>query len=255
MAAVPATEVQGRETASGSTPADAQREPGTGGHTPAGHTIAAPAGTEAVPAIANTVVPSITPATAQGDARIATAGSTATAGLANDASVSAVDAPTASPADSQLARTPAAAPLHRQLLGPIATLAAGPNGERTLSVNIAPEALGPITVKALLGGEGIRMELSAPTDAGREALRSMLPELRRELAATGSGTITVSTSADSPSTPGGHTGSHGAGGGDARPFTGSASPAQRIRDELPPETPGQETSTARHNTSHLDVMA
>ncbi|HXD27156.1 MAG TPA: hypothetical protein VN621_00180, partial [Arthrobacter sp.] len=43
------------------------------------------------------------------------------------------------------------APLNQQLAGPIATLAAGPHGDRTLTVNVAPEGLGPVTVKAHLG--------------------------------------------------------------------------------------------------------
>lgn len=175
--------------------------------------------------------------------------------VSTDVGISAVDSLEAPTTEIPLARTQTPAPLHRQLLGPIASLAAGPNGERTLSVNIAPEALGPITVKAVLGGEGIRMELSAPTDAGREALRAMLPELRRELAATGSGTIMLSTGTDSSSTPGGHTGSQNAGGGDARPFTGAPSPGLRTRGEPAPDTPGRETTLALHDTSHLDVMA
>ncbi|MCV9996269.1 flagellar hook-length control protein FliK [Paeniglutamicibacter sp. ZC-3] len=186
---------------------------------------------------------------------MAATGATASAGVASDAAISAVEPLESSAVDMPLQRTQTPAPLHRQLLGPIASLAAGPNGERTLSVNIAPEALGPITVKALLGGEGIRMELSAPTDAGREALRAMLPELRRELAATGSGTIMLSTGTDSSSTPGGHTGSQNAGGGDARSFTGAPSPGMRTRGEPAPETPGRETALSLHDTAHLDVMA
>lgn len=178
---------------------------------------------------------------------------------ARDGSVAGIGATarTEEPAlENPLARTQASAPLHRQLLGPIATLAAGPNGERTLSVNIAPEALGPITVRAHLGEHGIRMELSAPTDAGREALRAMLPELRRELAATGSGAISVATDGgNGPGTGGGSAGSQNTPGGDARPFTGAAPPAVRTRDEPSPETPGQDTPPVQQTPSHLDVMA
>lgn len=254
VAAVPATEAQGQITTPDSTSADAQLEPETGGQSPAGHAATALAGTQEVPAVFNSGSQPIPVVAGQGDARMGAAGAAASGGVASGANISAVEPLESSAVDMPLQRTQTPAPLHRQLLGPIASLAAGPNGERTLSVNIAPEALGPITVKALLGGEGIRMELSAPTDAGREALRAMLPELRRELAATGSGTIMLSTGTDSSSTPGGHTGSQNAGGGDARPFTGAPSPGMRTRGEPAPETPGRETTLALHDTSHLDVM-
>lgn len=253
--AVPATEAQGQITTPNSTSADAQLEPETGGQSPADHAATARAGTQEGPAVSNAGSQPIPVGAGQGEARVAAAGAAASLGVASDAGISAVDPLESSAAETPLLRSQTPAPLHRQLLGPIASLAAGPNGERTLSVNIAPEALGPISVKALLGGDGIRMELSAPTDAGREALRAMLPELRRELAATGSGTIMLSTGTDSSSTSGGHTGSQNAGGGDARPFTGAPSPGMRTRGEPAPETPGRETTLALHDTSHLDVMA
>lgn len=252
-------QVQVHLTAPDSTSADAQHEPGAGGQIPAGHTAATLAGPEEVPAASNAGSGPIPAVAGQGEARTVTAGAAASPGAARDAGIQGVDALESSAAQLPPVRNQAPAPLHRQLLGPIASLAAGPHGERTLSVNIAPEALGPITVKAVLGGEGIRMELSAPTDAGREALRAMLPDLRRELAATGPGTIMLSTGADSPSTQGGQTGSQGGsqndGGGDARPFTGTHAPGLRARGEPGTETPGRETSLALHDTSHLDVMA
>jgi flagellar hook-length control protein FliK len=255
VAAVPATGGQAQEPATASTSADAQHVPDTGGQAPEGSVAPAPAGTEAAPTASNASAQALPPATGQTEARVSAADSMSSSRISSDGSISALDPLEASATESPLVRTQAPAPLHRQLLGPIASLAAGPNGERTLSVNIAPEALGPITVKAHLGGEGIRMELSAPTDAGREALRAMLPELRRELAAAGSGTITLSTGSDSPATSGGHGGSSGAGGGDARPFASTASPGLRTRDEPAPELPGRDTSAALHDTSHLDVMA
>ncbi len=251
--AVPASGARAPEPAPGS--AGAQHDSAAGGETRSSDAATVLAATEGVSTVANTAAQSIPPAVGQTGARIAPADTLASALVSGHGGISSVDSLEAAATESPLVRTQAPAPLHRQLLGPIATLAAGPNGERTLSVNIAPEALGPITVKALLGGDGIRMELSAPTDAGREALRAMLPELRRELAATGSGAITLATGSDSSATPGGHTGNPNAGGSDARPFAGSASPGLRTRDEPAPETPGQETSLAQHSTSHLDVMA
>lgn len=252
VAAVPNAEIHGQVTAPDANSVHVQQEPDAG-QTPA-DAATAPAGTQEVPAVSNAGFQPIPVVAGQGEARMAATGATASLGLSTDVGITAVEPLESSAVDTPVQRTQTPAPLHRQLLGPIASLAAGPNGERTLSVNIAPEALGPITVKAVLGGEGIRMELSAPTDAGREALRAMLPELRRELAATGSGTIMLSTGTDSSSTPGGHTGSQNAGGGDARSFTGAPAPGLRTRGEPAPETPGRETTLALHDTSHLDVM-
>jgi flagellar hook-length control protein FliK len=55
----------------------------------------------------------------------------------------------------------------------------------TLKVN--PEDLGPLTVRAHIDAAGVRIELFAPGDSGREALRSVLPDLRKELADSGFG--------------------------------------------------------------------
>lgn len=153
-------------------------------------------------------------------------------------------------------------PLNRQLAGPIASLATGPHGERTLSVNVAPEALGPVTVKAHLGHDGLRVELTAPTEAGREALRAMLPELRRDLAATGAGSVSIGTGtgsgagSDTGTGPGPGThpgGGQGPAGGDQR-FGGPSPLPGRPRGEVtpPPPTPA---SPPAHASSHLDVMA
>ncbi|OIH86774.1 hypothetical protein BLJ79_02095 [Arthrobacter sp. UCD-GKA] len=153
------------------------------------------------------------------------------------------------------ARTQPPLPLHRQLLGPIATLAAGPNGERTLSVNIAPEALGPITVKAHLGSEGIRMDISAPTEAGREALRAMLPELRRELAASGGGSITLNTTADGSSSGGSPRGEAFGDGGEQRAAPAPRSTVLPGGTGQPTEFQAQPELPTHRATSHLDVMA
>ncbi|MDQ0094638.1 flagellar hook-length control protein FliK [Paeniglutamicibacter psychrophenolicus] len=172
-----------------------------------------------------------------------------------DAGVAAVDSIEVPSATAAPVRTQPPLPLHRQLLGPIATLAAGPHGERTLSVNIAPEALGPITVKAHLGSEGIRMEISAPTEAGREALRAMLPELRRELAAGGGGNITLNTTADGSSTGGSPRGEAFGGGGEQRAAPGPRATVLPGGTGHPPEFQAQPELSTHRAASHLDVMA
>ncbi|MEB0305800.1 hypothetical protein QN345_10850, partial [Cryobacterium sp. 10I1] len=53
---------------------------------------------------------------------------------------------------------------------------------------VNPDNLGPVIVRAHIGGSAIRVELFAPTDLGRDALRAILPELRRDLAQGGTDT-------------------------------------------------------------------
>ncbi|MGL3805128.1 flagellar hook-length control protein FliK [Paeniglutamicibacter sp. R2-26] len=176
------------------------------------------------------------------------------------AGVSAVSVGSAPAVGNVLSGEAPTLPLNRQLAGPIASLATGPHGERTLSVNVAPEALGPVTVKAHLGHDGLRVELTAPTEAGREALRAMLPELRRDLAATGAGTVSIGTGAgagqEAGTGPGAGThpgGGQGPAGGDQR-FGGQSPLPGRPRAEAAPQPPTP-ASPPEHASSHLDVMA
>lgn len=72
-----------------------------------------------------------------------------------------------------------------QLSKPIFTLASAGAGEHVVTVKVTPENLGPITVRAHVGVDGMRVELFAPSDAGRDAIRSILPDLRKDLAGQG----------------------------------------------------------------------
>lgn len=54
-----------------------------------------------------------------------------------------------------------------------------------MTVHVTPDALGPVTVRAHVGADGVRVELFAPTDTGRDALRAILPDLRRDLSGAG----------------------------------------------------------------------
>jgi hypothetical protein len=90
-------------------------------------------------------------------------------------------------------------PLAAQLSSPIFTLstaAATRGGEQTLTVQVTPADLGPVTVRAHLTAQGVHIELFSAGDAGRDALRQALPDLRRDLAAAGGGgSIDVSSQA------------------------------------------------------------
>lgn len=101
----------------------------------------------------------------------------------------------AMPAAQQAAAVPAAAPaappsaagqpqLHTQLAKPVFSLLAAGAGEHVMTLKVTPESLGTVTVRAVIGTEGVRLELFA-ADAGRDAVRAVLPELRRELAGSG----------------------------------------------------------------------
>ena len=104
-----------------------------------------------------------------------------------------VAAPSGVPGQSAGVAVPTAAPaqvhppLAAQLTGPLFSLASGRAGEHTMTLSVTPENLGPVTVRAHIGAEGVRVELFAPNDAGREALRAILHDLKRDLASAGLG--------------------------------------------------------------------
>jgi flagellar hook-length control protein FliK len=90
-----------------------------------------------------------------------------------------------------------------------------------MTLQVTPEDLGPLTVRAQIDATGVRIELFAPGDVGREAIRGILPELRKELADSGFGaSVDVSdrsgpggTSQDSAGRDAGQDGSRGSRGG------------------------------------------
>lgn len=88
------------------------------------------------------------------------------------------------------APVPAATPqqvaaLPQQLQGPIAGLAQLGDGDHSVTVKIAPEALGPVTINAHIAGGRLDIQLSAPNGSGHDALNGMLSDLRRDLASNG----------------------------------------------------------------------
>ncbi|SES39458.1 flagellar hook-length control protein FliK [Actinokineospora terrae] len=113
------------------------------------------------------------------------------AGLAtvDMARVQAVDTPAAPPAPH--------APVHtqnaHQLAAELSPLR-GHNGEHELTVHLHPVDLGPVSLTARISGGDIHIDLGSATDAGREALRAALPELRRELEKAGFGSCQLGDS-------------------------------------------------------------
>ena len=52
-------------------------------------------------------------------------------------------------------------------------------------LRVDPESIGPVRVVAHIGPEGVRIELVGATAQARDALRTALPDLRRDLVAAG----------------------------------------------------------------------
>ncbi|MFJ4252459.1 hypothetical protein [Microbacterium sp. NPDC090003] len=66
----------------------------------------------------------------------------------------------------------------------VVSIAQRPAGSHQLTMTVSPDTLGPVTVRAHIGQNGeVRVELVGATDAGREALRAIVSDLRRDLAA------------------------------------------------------------------------
>ncbi|WP_336857754.1 flagellar hook-length control protein FliK [Sinomonas albida] len=111
----------------------------------------------------------------------------------------------AQPSSAQPATGPAPAPpgFAAQFARPLAGLATLAPGEHVLTLRVTPENLGPVTVQAHIGADGVRLELFAPSDAGRAAVQAVLPELRRDLAGTGLGATLDLSGRSAPQSHGG----------------------------------------------------
>jgi flagellar hook-length control protein FliK len=137
----------------------------------------------------------------------------------------------AAPADARAATASAApapaAPVPRhvllpQLSAPVLSLARAADGEHSVTLTVSPESLGPVTVRAHIAAGVIHLELHAPSEAGREALRAILTDLRRDLAVAAPGSSLAMSSDGSAAGPSAD-GRQGAGG---RSDTGAGSDAR-----------------------------
>jgi hypothetical protein len=137
------------------------------------------------------------------------------------------------------------------------SIAAGPPGEHFVTVRVAPENLGPVTVRARIGADGVRIELFAPTDVGRAAVQAVLAELRRDLAGTGLGASLDLSQHSAPShDPAAHDpagrGGHSHDGAYARGGAGTG-PAPSV-DPDEPQTDRSAPATAL-SAIRLDILA
>jgi flagellar hook-length control protein FliK len=147
------------------------------------------------------------------------------------------------------APVPAPIPLQTQIAGPVFTLAQGTAGEQTITINVTPENLGPVTVIARASAGSMHIELFAPSDSGREALRVLLTDLRRDLAVAGIPTsLSLSTQTGPPTADGTHPG--GAQTGVNQRDSGPGAAPQNDSQHNPQHNPQQNTAAQNeHNTN------
>ncbi|MGX1793282.1 flagellar hook-length control protein FliK [Microbacterium sp. NPDC055312] len=161
----------------------------SGAHDPSAAALAAPYGAALTRQGSGAAqVATGTPAVAES----AAAPSAATAASAPLPAATAAEAPAAGSA------RPALLP---QLSGPVIALARSPQGQHSITLTVSPENLGPVTVRAHIVGSSIRLELHSPSDAGRDALRVILADLRRDLSVAAPGASVDVSARDSGSSP------------------------------------------------------
>ncbi|MBA8814716.1 flagellar hook-length control protein FliK [Frigoribacterium faeni] len=176
-------------------------------------------------------------------------------------------APAVAPAPAPAAASAASAapaPLAQQLARPLFTLAAAGHGTHTVTVTVAPDALGPVTVRAHVSASGMQIEMFAASDAGRDAVRSIIPDLRRDMGGAGLQTSIDLSSQNQPSDPRGQHGaaafSDGRGSGPTpdRGLLGDATRASSAADGGTDGTDGGAAAAPRdpsHRPTSLDVLA
>lgn len=168
-----------------------------------------------------------------GDRGVAVAVAAAPPGPAAGAASGAAPVPPMAPVltpTAPLAAAPDVAPdgartVAAQVAPAVLSIAQRPAGAHQLTMTLNPDSLGPVTVRANIGQAGdVQVELIGGTDAGRDALRSLVADLRRDLASVSPhATLSVSTgvAADSGAGRGGHPGSETAVGEQGAPRDGA----------------------------------
>lgn len=154
-------------------------------------TLSTLASAGALNAAARTVAPMLGASTAD-DAVAAVAAAAASA-------LSTGSPDTAAPVQQTAAPLPANVKAHfqQQISAPVLNLTQASDGEHSLTLRVSPENLGPVTLKAQIMRGAIHIELASATDMGRDALRSILVDLRRDLAALAPASSIAITTGDS----------------------------------------------------------
>src|SRR5690606_28754939 len=134
-----------------------------------------------------------------------------------------------------------------QVTTPVIALARAAEGQHSITLTVSPENLGPVTVRAHITGSSIRLELHAPSDDGRDALRTLLTELRRAHAAAAPGASVQVATGDPSSASSSHSRARHVGqtraDGQPRP-DGQGADAQSQRDAQGRPAPEQHSASA-----------
>lgn len=138
--------------------------------------------------------------------------------------VATAPAPPVAPAAGADASAPVARAVAAQVAPVVVSIAQRPSGTHQLTMTVNPDSLGPVTVRAHISAAGeVRVELSGATDAGRDALRTILTDLRRDLAAVmPHATLSVGGAADASGDRGGQSGAGSAAADQSGTREGSA---------------------------------
>jgi flagellar hook-length control protein FliK len=131
------------------------------------------------------------PAPAEAAARGDITGVPAFPGVAAAAAPATGPTAAAAPAAAPPPATPMPGPPATQLAMRIAPLRLDADGVHRLTVNLHPVDLGPVQVVAEVRNGTINVQLTGSTDAGTDALRNAMDDLRRELEQSGFGNTTL----------------------------------------------------------------
>lgn len=178
------------------------------------------------------------------------------------ATPTAATAPAPVPPTAPLAAPDAAAASTRavaaQVSPVVVSIAQRPAGTHHLTLTVNPDNLGPVTLRAHISAAGdVQVELSGATEIGREALRTMLVDLRRDLAGVmphATLSMGVGTGAESPSDRGGQPGAGGA-ADDPSASESDGRPRQHPESDPGRTSPGVIPTTTIAAGAGLDIFA
>ncbi|MER7446674.1 hypothetical protein [Microbacterium sp. NPDC097977] len=140
----------------------------------------------------------------------------------------------------------------------VVSIAQRPAGTHQLTLTVNPDNLGPVTLRAHISAAGdVQVELSGATEIGREALRTMLVDLRRDLAGVmphATLSMGVDAGAESPSDRGGQPGAGGA-AGDPSASESDGRPRQHPESDPGRTSPAVSPTTTIAVGAGLDIFA
>jgi flagellar hook-length control protein FliK len=142
------------------------------------------------------------PPVAAGMSDPGSAGATVAGATFATAGASGAAPPAGSTTGSERSAGPVSVP--EQIVSHVSPLRRGPDGSHQLTLRLAPEHLGPVTVTAAVRAGTVHLSLVPGTGAGHEALRGAVAELQADLTAAGFTSATVEVRGDPRGSGPGH---------------------------------------------------